>query len=475
MTNDKMKLPSDFMFGLATASYQIEGSTTASGRGPSIWDTFTHKKPFPIADGSTGDNATDSFRRWKSDIALLKSYGVNSYRFSISWSRIIPNGGRNDPVNQEGIRFYRDFIEELVKAGIKPCVTLYHWDLPHTLHDRYGGWLNRETVDDFVHYAKVCFQAVGDLVKHWITHNEPWIISVLGYGYGIFAPGRSSNRERSAEGDSNAEPWIVSHNLILSHAYAAKLYREEFKPTQGGSIGITLDCVWYMPYDGDSPECVQAAQRALDTRIGWFADPIYKGHYPSSLVSSLGDRLPKFTPEEIAVVHGSSDFFGLNTYTSNLVRPGGGDDFNGKVTTGFVRPDGTQLGTQAHVSWLQSYPPGFRALLNYLWKTYNKPIYVTENGFAVKDENKLSIPEAINDVDRVDYYRGYTQALLEAINVDGVDVKSYFAWSLLDNFEWADGYGVRFGVTYVDYDTQERFPKKSSRFLKEWYEEHKAS
>ncbi|KAF5383206.1 hypothetical protein D9615_004958 [Tricholomella constricta] len=342
MAQDTLTLPKDFLFGFATASYQIEGSTAASNRGPSIWDTFTHKDPSPIADGSSGYIATDSFRRWKSDIEFLRSYGANSYRFSISWSRIVPNGGRNDDVNQEGIKLYRDIIEELVRVGITPCV--------------------------------ICFQAFGDLVKHWITHNEPWCISVLGYGHGVFAPGRSSNRERSAEGDSRTEPWIVSHNLILSHAYAVKMYREEFQKAQSGAIGITLDCVWYMPYDESSAERVEAAQRALDTRLGSFADPIYKGHYSASLVASLGDRLPKFTPEEVAIVQGSSDFFGLNNYTSNLTQPGGTDEFNGKIINGFVRPDGTRLGTQAHVPWLQSYPPGFRALLNYLWKTYNEPI-----------------------------------------------------------------------------------------------------
>ena len=466
MGNDtKLQLPKDFLFGFATASYQVEGSVALDGRGASIWDTYTHQDPSPIADGSSGDVATDSYKRWKSDLALLKSYGVTAYRFSISWPRIIPKGGRNDEVNQEGIKFYRDFIEELVKLGITPCVTLYHWDLPQALHDRYEGWLNREIVDDFVRYAKVCFSEFGDLVKHWITINEPWIVTMMGYGYGRFAPGKASN----------TAPWIVAHNIILAHSYASKLYREEFRQAQGGTLGITLDASWYMPYNADDPSCVEAAQRALDSRIGLFADPIFKGHYPASVVALIGDRLPKFTPEEIQVVRGSSDFYGLNTYTSNLVQDGGDDEFTGKVKTGFVRPDGSQLGTQAHVPWLQTYPEGFRSLLGYLWKTYNVPIFVTENGFAVKDENKLSPADAVNDKDRVEYYRGYTRALLEAINLDGVDVRSYFAWSFLDNFEWTEGYQVRFGVTYVDYNTQERFPKESSKFLKQWFEEHRHS
>ncbi|KAG5716218.1 Beta-glucosidase 1A [Termitomyces sp. T112] len=471
---EQLALPQDFLFGFATASYQIEGAPSAGNRGPSIWDTFTHKDPSPIADRSSGDIATDSYRRWKDDVALVKSYGANAYRFSISWSRIIPKGGRNDKLNAEGIKFYRDIIEELVRAGITPCVTLYHWDLPQALDDRYGGWLNREIVEDFVHYAEICYEAFGDLVKHWITLNEPWCISALGYGVGKFAPGRSSNRERSAEGNSATEPFVVAHNLILAHGFSVKLYREKYQKAQGGTIGVTLNCSWYMPYDENDSACIEAVQRAFDSSLGWFADPIYKGHYPASLVSSLGDRLPKFTSDEIAVVKGSSEFFGLNNYTSNLVQPGGTDELNGRVKTGFTRPDSTQLGTQGGVPWIQTYPPGFRALLNYLWKTYNTPIFVTENGFTCKEENSLSVAEAVHDTDRVEYYRGYTQALLEAVNLDGVDVKSYFAWSLLDNFEWADGYTTRFGVTHIDYDTQERTPKDSSRFLKEWFENHKA-
>ncbi|KAF5351087.1 hypothetical protein D9756_008356 [Leucocoprinus leucothites] len=475
-----LRLPQDFLFGFATAAYQIEGSPAAAGRTPSIWDTFTHPPPsrkHPIADGSSGDVATDSFNRWKEDLELLKNYGAKAYRFSVSWSRIIDfsgakdkKKGERDPANPEGIKFYRTIIEELARSGITPCVTLYHWDLPQALQDRYGGWLDREIVNDFAHYARVVFNAFGDIVKNWITLNEPWIISMLGYNFGNFAPGRTSNRERSAEGDSSTEPWIVGHHLILAHAYAMKAYREEFS-IQGGRVGITLDCPWYMPFD-DKPENVSAAQRALDTRAGWFADPIYKGHYPASLETMLGDRLPKFTAEDILIVKGSSDFFGLNTYTTNLVLDGGDAECNGKVKTQFTRADGTELGMQAHAPWLQAYSEGFRSLLNYLWKTYEVPIVVTENGFTVRNENDLPVEEAVHDSDRVEYFKGYTQALLEAINVDGVEIKGYFAWSLLDNFEWADGYQTRFGITYVDYNTQKRTPKDSAWFLKEWFAKH---
>jgi beta-glucosidase len=462
------KLPKDFIWGFATASFQIEGSTNVDGRGKSIWDDFS-KQPGKTQDGRNGDVATDSYRLWKEDIALLTQYGVKSYRFSLSWSRIIPLGGRNDPINPKGIAFYSNFIDSLLEHGIIPFVTLYHWDLPQALHDRYGGWLNQdEIVQDYVHYAKVCFQAFGDRVKHWLTVNEPWCVAILGYGRGVFAPGRSSDRERSPEGDSSTEPWIVGHNVILSHAYAVRLYREEFKAAQGGQIGVTLNGDWAMPYD-DSPQNVEAAQHALDVTIGWFADPIYLGQYPEYLKQILQKRLPEFTPDELKVVKGSSDFYGMNTYTTKLCRDGGNDELQGFVEHTFTRPDGTQLGTQAHCAWLQDYPEGFRHLLNYIWKRYRLPIYVTENGFAVKDESSKPIGKALQDSDRVNYFKGTTASLKAAVIEDGVDVRAYFPWSFLDNFEWADGYITRFGVTYVDYETQQRCPKESAKFLVKWF------
>ncbi|PPQ87691.1 hypothetical protein CVT25_011458 [Psilocybe cyanescens] len=510
------KLPADFAYGFATAAYQTEGSPAGANRTPSIWDTFTHKASKsgrkPIVDGSSGDVATDSFNRWKEDIALLKSYGANSYRFSLSWSRIIDFRGETraagfkDPVNQEGVKFYREVIEELVRVGITPFVTLYHWDLPQALEDRYGGWLDKRVVDDFVHYAMVCFEAFGDIVKNWITINEPYVATVTGYGYGIFAPGRSTYREIADEGNSSTEPWIVAHHFILSHAYAVKYFRENISMIHGGSIGITLDSSSYIPYD-DKPENIEAAQRGRDFQLGLFADPIYKGYYPASVKRILGDRLPDFTPEEIQIVKGSSDFFGVNAYTSGLTEDGGNDELRGNIKTTFTRPDGTELGTQGLLQFCLSKWVGIESttLLSkvpvatrlYVYSTatialvpqhenveHLTPCYivvaelyleiglinylnsVTENGFSAKSDVELSLPEVLHDTDRVEYFRGYTNALLEAVVEDGVLVKGYLAWSLLDNFEWADGYTSRFGVTYVDYDTQKRYPKDSSQFLK---------
>ncbi|KAF8886498.1 glycoside hydrolase superfamily [Infundibulicybe gibba] len=417
-----LKLPRDFIFGFATgmgpmiccyspslqesASYQIEGSPTTGGRGPSIWDTFTHQAgKRVIADGSNGDIATDSYNRWRDDVALLKLYHANAYRFSISWSRIIPNGGKEDEVNRDGIKFYRDLIEELVRQGITPCVTLYHWDLPQSLHDRYQGWLGREIIDDFANYARICFREFGDLVKCWITHNEPWCISVLVMATACL---RLAARVKATRVTSS-----VAHNLILSHAYASKVYNDEFRAVKG-VLSALLSMVWCMPMMIVPNALMPLKGPGHPTRLFWYRmDPIYKGSYPASLKKMVGDRLPEFTPEEIAIVKGSSDFFGLNTYTSNLVQPGGEDEFNGKVKTTLPDP-------MEH---------------NWGYKT------------------------AIHDRDRVKYYRGYTTALMAAINEDGVDVRSYFAWSLLDNFEWAEGYKIRFGVTHVDYATQKRYQK----------------
>ncbi|KAH7096805.1 beta-glucosidase 1B [Auriculariales sp. MPI-PUGE-AT-0066] len=461
MSNNRT-LPEGFLWGTATASFQIEGSLDVDGRGPSIWDGFS-ATPGKTADGKDGSVATDSYNRWREDLALLKQYGVNAYRFSLSWSRIIPLGGREDPVNELGIKFYSDLIDALLEAGITPFVTLYHWDLPQALHDRYDGWLNKEEITlDFTRYARVCFERFGERVKHWLTINEPWCVAVLGYGNGVFAPGRSGNREA----------WIVAHHEIIAHAHAVKLYRDEFKSSQAGEIGITLNGDWKTEWD-DSPENVAAAQVARDFAIGWYADPIHlNGEYPSSLREILGDRLPSFTEEERALVLGSSDFYGMNTYTTHLIKAGGHDEFQGNTESTFVRPDGTQLGTQAQSSWLQTYPPGFRLLLNYLYKRYKKPIFVTENGFSVKDENSKPVAELLEDVDREEYFKGNFAAMLEAIHEDGVEIKSYFAWSLLDNFEWADGYVTRFGITYVDYETQKRYPKRSQKFITQWFNSH---
>lgn len=283
----------------------------------------------------------------------------------------------------------------------------------------------------------------------------------MGYGIAEFAPGHRSN----------TEPWIAGHNLILSHAKAVELYRTKYKSRQGGQIGITLNCDWQEPYD-HSPENVEAAQNSLDVALGWFADPIYLGHYPASLKKMLGGRLPDFTEEEMKLVHGSSDFYGMNTYSTNLVKAGGNDEFHGMARKVFTYPDGSITGPVGDLPWLRDIPWGLRKLLNYIYERYKTPIYMTENGFAVKDEGKLSLHDAVHDEERIRYYHGYLEALKSAVIEDGVDVRSYFGWSFLDNWEWASGLGPRFGVVHTDYETFERTPKESASFLIKWFKEN---
>ncbi|MCJ1253642.1 hypothetical protein MMC24_001454 [Lignoscripta atroalba] len=464
-----MSLPSDFLWGFATASYQIEGGANEDGRGPSIWDAFC-KIPGKIADGSSGDVACDSYHHIDEDIALLKQTGAKAYRFSLSWSRVIPLGGRNDPVNEKGLQYYVKLVDGLLAAGIVPMVTLFHWDLPDNLDKRYGGLLNKaEFVADYTNYARVVFKAMGSKVKHWITFNEPWCSSILGYSTGLFAPGHTSDRAKSPVGDSSREPWIVGHHLLVAHGSAVKVYREEFKAKDGGEIGITLNGDWVEPWDSEDPEDVEACTRKLEFSICWFADPIYHGHYPASMVSQLGDRLPSWSDEDIALVKGSNDFYGMNHYCANYIRHRTGtpepEDFLGNLETLFENKEGKVIGPETQSFWLKPYPLGFRRLLGWLSERYGHPkIYVTENGTSIKGENDLPAEQIVNDDFRLEYFRDYINAMADAVKEDGVDCRAYMAWSLMDNFEWAEGYETRFGVTYVDYEGgQKRTPKKSAK------------
>ncbi|KAG9774193.1 Beta-glucosidase 1B [Exophiala dermatitidis] len=474
----KAGLPADFLWGFATAAYQIEGATKADGRGPSIWDTFC-EKPGKIADGSNGDVACDSYYRTAQDIELLQKTGAKAYRFSISWPRIIPLGGRNDPVNQAGIDHYVKFVDDLLEAGIVPFVTLYHWDLPDELDKRYGGFLNKdEFVADFANYARVVFAALGSRVKHWITFNEPFCSSILSYHMGVHAPGRTSDRTKSPVGDSTTEPWIVGHSILLAHATAVKIYREQFKPQYGGEIGITLNGDWTEPWDPEDEQDRIACDRKIEFAICWFADPVYFGHYPESMVKQLGDRLPKFTEEESKLMAGSNDFYGMNHYCANYIRhhdtPADAYDFSGNVDVLMEDKYGNPIGPETQSFWLRPHAPGFRKLMKWLSDRYGRPkIYVTENGTSIKGENDLSKDEILQDDFRLDYFRDYVQAMAEAVAEDGCDCRGYMAWSLMDNFEWAEGYETRFGATYVDYTNgQQRYPKKSALEMKNIFDSY---
>lgn len=293
----------------------------------------------------------------------------------------------------------------------------------------------------------------------------------MGYNTGLFAPGRTSDRSKSAEGDSSRECWTVGHNFLVAHGSAVKLYREEFKPKNGGEIGITLNGDAVYPWDASDPLDVEAAERKLEFSISWFADPIYHGHYPASMRKQLGDRLPEFTSAEIELVQGSNDFYGMNHYTANFIKhkstPAEDDDFLGNLETLFTSKTGEEIGPETQSFWLRPNPKGFRNLLNWISSRYNQPkIYVTENGTSLKGENDMPREQILQDDFRVKYFEDYVGALKDAVVKDGVNIRSYMAWSLMDNFEWAEGYETRFGVCYVDYvGGQKRWAKKSAKIL----------
>lgn len=458
--------PTDFVFGVATSAYQVEGASEEGGRGPSIWDAFTRKKGV-ICDGSNGDVAVDQYHKYKEDVELIANLGFHAYRFSISWSRILPDG-LGSTTNDEGLNYYNNLINTLLEKGIQPYVTLYHWDLPLHLHETMGGWLNREIVNYFAIYAETCFASFGDRVKNWITINEPLQTAVNGYDSGIFAPGRSEN--------ATVEPFLVAHHQILAHAAAVSIYKKKFMGEQRGQIGLAVDCEWAEAFS-DKLKDQMAASRRLDFQLGWFLDPIFYGDYPEAMRERLGERLPRFSPEDKELVMNSTDFVGLNHYTTRFIAHTNDETEESKGCY-FYKPqemeriaDGELINEKAASPWLYIVPWGIRRTLNYIARKYkNTPIYVTENGMDDEDNDVSPLHDILDDKLRTGYFKGYLAAVSQAIK-DGADVRGYFAWSLLDNFEWAQGYTKRFGLIYVDYKNGlARHPKSSalwfSRFLK---------
>ncbi|XP_021747075.1 beta-glucosidase 12-like [Chenopodium quinoa] len=455
---NRSSFPAGFVFGSASSSYQYEGAAHLDGKGLSIWDTFTHKFPDKIKDRSNGDVAIDSYHRYKEDVKILKQMGLDAYRFSISWSRILPYGKSRRGVNQKGLAYYHNLIDELIANGIKPYVTLFHWDLPQALEDEYGGFLSPYIVDDFRDYANVCFREFGNKVKHWITLNEPWTYSNGGYAYGILAPGRCSKWQQlnCTGGDSSTEPYLVTHHQLLAHAAAVDLYRRKYQVSQKGVIGITLVATWFVPLF-EVQRHQFAAMRSLDFMFGWFMDPITKGEYPHTMQSLVKVRLPKFSAEQSRMVNGSFDFLGLNYYTANYaayspdLKQAKPSYITDPIVRQTVKRNGILIGPKAGSDWLYVYPRGIRDLLLYVKRKYNNPlVYITENGVDEANNNSLSLEEALSDKMRVQYHHDHLAFLNLAIK-EGVNVKGYFAWSLLDNFEWYSGSTVRFGINYVDY------------------------
>jgi beta-glucosidase len=428
--------PVDFVWGVATSAYQIEGAAQQDGKGLSIWDVFCQKEGV-IAGGDDGQTACEHYQYWQEDVQMIRQLGVGAYRFSISWPRVQPLG--QGAWNEAGFAFYDRLINALAEQGIAAHVTLNHWDLPQALQEQ-GGWQSRETCQHFVHYASEVARRFGSRVSSLCTHNEPWVIAVLGHEHGIFAPGIQS-RQAAMQ---------VAHHLLLSHGMALAAWKAQ---AVTAAQGIVLNLSPIYPAS-DSDADLQKAQidDGLNTRL--YLDALFKGHYPADVLAHLGQDAPVVQEGDMALISQPMDYLGVNYYTRNF--SSSGNPWDAKSTGNQV----TEMGWEV-------YPQGLTELLCRMHSDYSlPPVWITENGAAFKDQ---LVDGEVNDVDREDYLRQHIAAVWKA-RQSGVNVQAYFAWSLMDNFEWASGYSKRFGLIYVDYDTQKRYFKRSAhwynRFLK---------
>jgi beta-galactosidase len=450
--------PAEFLFGAATAAYQIEGAAHQDGRTDSIWDAFS-RVPGAVVNAENGDVACDHYHRYRDDVAIMKDLGLQTYRFSTSWSRVRPDGG---PVNPEGIDFYSRLVDELLGAGIKPWLTLYHWDLPQALEEK-GGWVNRDTAELFRDYALTVHDALGDRVKVWTTLNEPWCSAFVGYTAGVHAPGRQSKTDGLAAG----------HHLLLGHGLAVEALRERDSTLE---LGITLNLTVAKPVDANRAGDVDAARRIDGQLNRFFLDPIFRGSYPADVLDDVAHLgFGSIVQDgDLAQIRQPIDTFGVNYYNGSSVsdQPAGtpqlSHDPTGRVTgSPFPAADAVYNHSQGlpltAMDW-EVQPDGLRELLVRVAAEYTGPagtdLYVTENGAAYDDT--VDADGAVHDSERVDFLRLHLDAVLDAID-EGVDVKGYFYWSLLDNYEWAWGYNKRFGLVRVDYDSQQRTVKDSGR------------
>ncbi|MDQ3881224.1 MAG: GH1 family beta-glucosidase [Chloroflexota bacterium] len=431
------RLPPGFAWGAATAAYQIEGSWNADGKGPSIWDDFTHR-PGTIANGDTGDVACDHYRRWREDVDLMASLGLTAYRFSVSWARVIPAGV--GAVNAAGLDFYDRLVDALLERGIEPFVTLYHWDLPLALQQR-GGWPNRDVAGWFAEYADATARRLGDRVTRWMTLNEPQWFVFGGHGYGIDAPGHRDWRTALRAG----------HHALLAHWSGSDAIRAA---APAARVGIALDLADVQPATGSEADR-SAAQRLDAGSYRWFLDPVMGRGYPGDVVAWYGSTMTGIDAEGAIHAHRPVDFIGLNYYTRRFVAAAADGPLHARAVD---RP-----GAQVTAMGWEVHPSGLRRMLERLAHAYRAPtIYVTENGAAYDDE---PAPDgAVHDPERTGYLHAHIEQVLAAAAA-GVDVAGYFAWSLLDNFEWSHGYAKRFGIVRVDYRTQRRTVKDSGR----WY------
>ncbi|XP_018565413.1 myrosinase 1-like [Anoplophora glabripennis] len=458
-----LTFPDSFLFGAASSAYQIEGAWNESGKGPSKWDFIIHAVPI-VVDGSNAEVACDSYHRYNEDIAALKELGVNYYRFSIAWPRLLPRGFLNE-INPDGVQYYNNLIDGLLAEGIEPWVTIFHADTPFPIY-YLGDWNNANIVEYFTDYADLLFQLFGDRIKTWLTINEPLMYCATFIKNAVRFLGQVSVPTGVTE-------YLCGHNVLRAHAKTYRLYEEKYKSSQKGRISIVLNTDFSMPAS-DSEADVNAAQTKRDFDLGWFLHPLVYGDYPQRMIDNIGNhssaqgypfsRLPSFTVKEKKDIIGAYDFIAINHYTSELTVPNNSsgitvssydDDHN--IAT-FKDP--SWAGSAA--SWLKVCPQGFREMLVYLKNHYKNPeIVITEQGYA--DE-----PNTLNDMERINYYRLYLNDALKAIYEDGVKLTAYTAWSLLDSFEWDSGYSIRFGLYHVDFEDgrRTRTPKESARFYK---------
>ncbi len=435
-----LAFPQDFVWGAATAAYQIEGAPAEDGKGPSIWDTFT-QRPGVIEDGTNGDVACDHYHRWRDDVVLMRALNLDAYRFSIAWPRILPAG--RGATNQAGLDFYSRLIDGLLAVGVTPYVTLYHWDLPQTLEDE-GGWLRRGIVDDFQHYADVVTRALGDRVRHWTTLNEPWVFTWTGYGLGEDAPGLKLGARGAL---------AATHHALLAHGATVPIIRAN---VPDASVGIVLDLNHVEPAS-DRPADVAAARRWEGCQNRWYLDPVFKGRYPDDMLALYGADVPAILPGDLERIAAPLDYLGVNFYRRSVA--GAGTDLP-PINWQRLRP----AGEYTEMGWEVS-PQGLYDILKTVWDEYHpRAMYVTENGAAFADA--VAPDGRVHDLQRVRYLRAHFEQARRAL-ADGVPLKGYFVWSLLDNFEWACGFAKRFGVIYTDYATQQRIIKDSGYYLAE--------